>query len=145
MITWTIAAGVGAIGAWLYQRRTKRSPEPTSARAQPVVARNPTRVLDPQKQAARLSPVWQLHSNGCQCAQARAHAGKRLPIEAVQPLLMGGQPCRCYYRPLADQRRSLRRAGEDRRAALRFELRKNDRRAGDRRQGGAVWERTLGY
>lgn len=138
MLTITLLASAGGIGWWLFQRRQPAAHASTAAR-------NPVRCADPQRQAARVSPVWQLHSNGCQCEQARRYAGKRLALEDARPLIEAGQNCRCYWRPLPDQRRSPRRKDEDRRAALRFDLKKVERRGGDRRKQGAVWERTLGY
>ncbi|GMU44923.1 MAG: hypothetical protein AMXMBFR25_29090 [Lysobacterales bacterium] len=57
----------------------------------------------------------------------------------------GQHACRCYYRPLSDQRRRLRRTDDDRRAALRFDLSKTVRRRSDRRKLGRVWEKTLGF
>lgn len=138
MLTWIIVASVGSIGCWFLLRR---QPVARGLRA----SRNCSRAVDPHAQAARLSPVWQLQSNGCTCGHARAFAGKRLALEEVRPLIETGRACRCYYRPLADQRRAPRRQADDRRAALRFDLSKTDRRNGDRRKAGAIWERTLGY
>lgn len=143
MLIWTTMMGLVGFGIWQVYRRVQaesQAPIP-AARATPI------RLSDPKTQGGRISPVWQLHSNGCQCRYARSLSGKRLAIEDTVALVETGrssQPCRCYYRPLRDQRKLSRRQHEDRRAALRFALDSNDRRGnGERRQHGQVWQHPL--
>lgn len=108
---------------------------------------SPTRIVDPKRQGGSISAVWQLHSNGCQCRVARQLAGQRLPIEDTVALGTDGAastPCRCYYRPLRDERRGVRRDGAERRDSLRFDLVKQDRRLNpERRQKGQVWQQAV--
>ncbi|MBD8524830.1 hypothetical protein [Pseudomarimonas arenosa] len=111
-------------------------------------ARRPsmTRIIDPKRQGGRISPVWQLHGNGCQCSTARRLAGQRLAIEDTVALQADGQqapPCRCYYRPLRDERKSVRRDGSERRNTLRFDLLAQNRRLNsERRQKEQVWKQV---
>lgn len=135
LIAFSLIASVA--GGWCWRRAAA-----TPAQRVPAAAAR-QRISDPRRQGAAISRLWQLHSNGCQCATAKALAGRRLDIDdtvAVAQPGAGSQQCRCYYRPLADVRRRARRAGDERRSALRFELHGGERRgAGERRHLRDAW------
>lgn len=129
---------IAALAGWLHQRAL-RAREAARVR-RPTL----TRITDPKRQDGLVSAVWQLHSNGCRCQQARRLAGRRLAVDDTVPLRGIGlaQPCRCYYRPLRDERRQLRREAE-RRTTFRLDLLAQNRRMnGARRRNELVWQRS---
>jgi len=112
-------------------------------RARTTSARPAMRITDPRTQNPDGHRLWQLQTNGCQCISARRLGGRRLDVEDTEPVARAGSgsaTCRCYYRPITDARRQPRREGEDRRAELRFDLARGDRRMqGERRRFGEAW------
>lgn len=132
-----VAVSAGFAGWRLVQLR--RMPAVAPGRA---IARPPAATI----RTAAVSAVWHRHANGCECAHARAGGSGRLTLEEVQQLMHNGNAgCRCQFSPLPEQRRQARRQALNRRAELRFDLKRIDRRRGDRRRACSVWERTLGF
>lgn len=66
------------------------------------------------------------------CAPARELLGKPFPLEQVPQLPLpgcGAETCHCHYQPILDHRSGkARRVNADRRAILRYEPDKKDRR-----------------
>lgn len=106
-------------------------------------AARPMRVTDPRRQNPSGHRLWQLQPQGCRCAHARRLGGRRLDVEDTEPLAhTGSVGCRCTYRPIADARRATRRRDADRRAELRFDLVRSDRRLHtERRRFREAWGR----
>ena len=128
--------------ASVYWHQRARQARQAAKRRRPSM----NRITDPKRQGGLISSVWQLQSNGCQCKHAQRLGGRRLAIEDTVSVLTEGleaRPCRCYYRPLRDERRGVRRDGSERRTTLRFDLVAQDRRLqAERRQGGQVWQQS---
>lgn len=136
---WTLlmVLGAGFVGWRLVQVRRMAGGAQGRTCARPTISAVRT---------ATVSAVWHRHTNGCQCEQARAGGSRRLTLEEVQRLMQNGAAgCRCQFSPLLEQRRQARRQALNRRAELRFDLKRIDRRRGDRRRACSVWERTLGF
>lgn len=127
-----------ALGGFVLRGRGK-----TETRGRRSKSKAPTRITDPRTQNPGGHRLWQLHTNGCQCVTARRLGGRRLDVEDTEPVARegsGSMTCRCYYRPLAEIRRAVRRFQEDRRADLRFDLTRGDRRMqGERRRFREKW------
>ena len=123
-------------GFFLFRTKPARVARTTSAR-------RAMRITDPRTQNPGRHRLWQLQTNGCQCISARRLGGRRLDVEDTEPVARAGSgsiTCRCYYRPITDARRQPRRAGEERRAELRFDLARGDRRMqGERRRFREAW------
>lgn len=141
-------------GAWLFSRRLvedeARGGRPDSSITQelPLVVAplpKPVRVADPVIAAEKgLGQLWQLQSNGTNCALSRSLGTRRLATSETVPL---AQPhcrrvdCQCYYQAIADQRGRPRRAGGERRELFRLTTAKPERRLqGERRSNGQAWE-----
>lgn len=79
------------------------------------------------------------------CQVARQQAGTLYAGDAALPALplhgCDRAHCSCRYESVTERRHGERRSGVDRRAALRFELQKPDRRSGqDRRRNHCGWD-----
>ncbi len=77
------------------------------------------------------------------CPQVRGLLGKEFPVQQKPSLPVKECPfpreCECHYVKLFDRRKEERRAGKERRAALRVEKGHGDRRSGkDRRKNKDV-------
>jgi hypothetical protein len=79
------------------------------------------------------------------CEQAQALSGKEFPLHKAPSLPLSGctgVTCRCKLIPLRERRTAERRRTADRRAMVRYEPGKEDRRSGDDRRGNDVWEES---
>ena len=139
-------------GAWVFSRRLVAEESDAVVRDSSVTqelplvaAPRPVRTADPVAAAEKgLGQLWQLQSNGSNCALSRSFGTRRLATSETVPL---AQPhcrridCQCYYQPIADQRGRPRRAGGERRELFRLTSTKPERRLqGDRRRNGQAWE-----
>ncbi|MCB1553478.1 MAG: hypothetical protein KDJ14_06680 [Xanthomonadales bacterium] len=137
LIAATVIAAT-AVGGYLLRHRPAEQRRGRRSRAS-----RPLRITDPQTQNPGGHRLWQLQTNGCQCVSARRLGGRRLDVEDTEPVGRPGSAsmtCRCYYRPLAEMRHEPRRFQDDRRAHLRFDLTRGDRRMeGERRRFREAW------
>lgn len=115
-------------------------PSPAEVAVRPLAgAAPPAPAADPGFCAKRIIPA------PAACQAVRQQAGTLYAGDAALPALplhgCDRAHCSCRYESVAERRCGERRSGVDRRAALRFELQKPDRRSGrDRRRNHSGWD-----
>lgn len=105
-------------------------------------ARVPSRILNPSRLPASAGRTFVLRASpGCELTSYLD--GRRFAREAAPALPMPGcrqGSCACRYEPAGERRRAERRETNERREAIRFELR-DDRRAKRERRDTGAWSR----
>jgi len=130
-----IVAGVAAL--WMYRRRSAvPAAQPTPDGLAAVQAKPPPKA---EQWGVRIMVAHKEKA----CPQARGLLGKEFPLANKPSLPVKDCPfpqqCECHYVKLFDRRKEERRAGKERRKALRAEKDHQDRRSGkDRRKGRSL-------
>lgn len=130
----------GGFGFWWWHRN--RVDAATSAQVRPVSNASAAAKVAPERRPGYMINATEnpcLAAQKIQSAWYAEGASPRLPLESCEHPEM----CRCTWMRVLDRRIAHRRAGQDRRAELRFED-KSDRRTGeDRRDRRAnVWKNS---
>lgn len=132
-----LAFAVAAFGAYFWMRRAVAFADQAPAAVATARAElKPTRYLDTHKLRAiplhqGRTKVWEFVAPSGACEFGRRAHGRRIEVEIGAELpshRCGMTECHCHYRPIDDKRGAERRSGDERRDALRLEIR-SDRRS----------------
>jgi hypothetical protein len=141
LLSSAVAAGI-ALLCW---RRAQAAEGPAfdaplQAASRTPAPRVPARTVNPKLLGMDVG-LWELRASPT-CEFAKSLHGRRMETADTIALPLPGcnaMTCDCHYVPVRDNRRGVRRKGEERREALRFDPSKKERRAKDRRRR-AIWD-----
>jgi hypothetical protein len=132
--------------AGLFFYKSRNTAAPSLTKKQTALADIPAKVANPQIYFNLPGIVaWEFVAPNLStaCEFARNNAGVRNQASNCTPLPLagcGGAHCLCYYRPISEQRKTVRRVEHDRRASMRFNDSEDRRKQQDRRKDQTNWD-----